>query len=201
MFDPINLPYAYDALEPHISVDTMHVHYDKHYMGYTKKLNAAVEGTEYAAKDIRDLLANLEELPEDIYTAVKNNGGGYYNHTLFWQVLSPQGGTEPEGELAEAIASTFGSFSQFKEEFSQMATTVFGSGWAWLVVNEEDELEIVKTPNQDNPISYGKEPILGVDMWEHAYYLDYQNNKGEYVEAFWNVINWEKVAEFYDEAK
>lgn len=198
MFDPTPLPYDYTELEPYIDEQTMRVHYDKHYTGYTKKLNAALEGHEdLQDKSIEELLTNLEDLPSDVRKAVRNNGGGYYNHTLFWQMMSPEGGGEPEGDLLEAIEELSGSFEDFKSEFSAAAAGVFGSGWAWLVVNDQGELEIVQTPNQDNPISDGLTPILGIDVWEHAYYLKHQNVRADYIEAWWDVVNWDYVTEAF----
>lgn len=199
-FEKVALPYAKDALEPSIGADTMEVHYEKHHTGYTSKLNAAVEGTDLADRTIEDLLTNLNSLPEDKQGAVRNNGGGFYNHNLFWQVLSPNGGGAPSGELASAIDSVFGSFDEFKSKFASAAGGQFGSGWAWLVVNN-GALEVVGTPNQDNPLTDGKTPILGIDVWEHAYYLNYQNRRPDYVSAFWNIVNWDKVAELYAAAK
>ncbi len=202
-FEKVALPYAKDALAPHIGADTMEVHYEKHHTGYTSKLNAAVEGTEFASKSIEEILGNLDALPADKQTAVRNNGGGFYNHNLFWQVMAPNAGGAPSGELADAINSAFGSFDAFKEQFAAAAGGRFGSGWAWLVVNN-GALEIMSTPNQDSPLMKeygGKTPILGVDVWEHAYYLNYQNRRPEYVQAFFNVINWDKVAELYAAAK
>ena len=199
-FEKVALPYAKDALAPHIGADTMEVHYEKHHTGYTTKLNAALEGTEWASKSIEEILSNLDALPADKKTAVRNNGGGFYNHNLFWVMMSPDGGGAPTGELAEAINSAFGSFDAFKEEFSSKAGGQFGSGWGWLVV-DGGELKIVSTPNQDNPLSQGQTPILGVDVWEHAYYLNYQNRRPAYLEAWWNVVNWAKVAELYAAAK
>jgi len=199
-FEKVALPYAKDALAPHIGADTMEVHYEKHHTGYTTKLNAALEGTEWASKSIEEILSNLDALPADKKTAVRNNGGGFYNHNLFWVVMSPNGGGAPSGELAEAINSAFGSFDAFKEKFAAAAGGQFGSGWGWLVVDGGD-LKIVSTPNQDNPLSQGQTPILGVDVWEHAYYLNYQNRRPAYLEAWWNVVNWDKVAELYAAAK
>jgi len=199
-FEKVALPYAKDALAPHIGADTMEVHYEKHHTGYTSKLNAAVEGTNLASKSIEDILGNLNAVPEDKRTAVRNNGGGFYNHNLFWQVMSPNGGGTPGGDLAAAINNAFGSFNGFKDTFAAAAGGQFGSGWAWLVVNNA-KLEVTSTPNQDNPLSEGKTPILGVDVWEHAYYLNYQNRRADYVQAFFNVINWDKVAELYAAAK
>lgn len=199
-FEKVALPYAKDALAPHIGADTMEVHYEKHHTGYTSKLNAAVEGTDLASRSIEDLLTNLNSLPADKQGAVRNNGGGFYNHNLFWQVLSPNGGGAPSGALADAINSAFGSFDEFKAKFASAAGGQFGSGWAWLVVNN-GTLEVVGTPNQDNPLTDGKTPILGIDVWEHAYYLNYQNRRPDYVSAFWNIVNWDKVAELYSAAQ
>ncbi len=195
------LPYAYDALEPHIDKETMNIHHTKHHNTYVTKLNAALEGhDDLANKSIEDILANLDAVPENIRTAVRNNGGGHANHSLFWTLLSPNGGGEPSGELADNINSAFGSFDKFKEEFAAAGAGRFGSGWAWLVVNNGN-LEITSTPNQDTPISEGKTPILGLDVWEHAYYLKYQNKRPDYIAAFWNVVDWDKVASLYNEAK
>ncbi len=199
-FEKVALPYAKNALAPHIGEDTMNFHYDKHHTGYTSKLNAAVEGTDLAGRTIEDLLTNLNSLPADKQGAVRNNGGGFYNHNLFWQVLSPDGGGAPSGALADAINSAFGSFDDFKSQFAAAAGGQFGSGWAWLVVNN-GALEVVGTPNQDNPLTDGKTPIFGVDVWEHAYYLNYQNRRPDYVAAVWNIVNWDKVAELYAAAK
>jgi Fe-Mn family superoxide dismutase len=200
MFQTPDLPYGYDALEPHIDEATMRVHHDKHHTGYTTKLNKAVEGTEYADQDAEALVAKWNSLPDAIQTAVRNNGGGHVNHALFWTILSPNGGGTPSGDLGDAISSTFGSFDAFKDQFSAAAVGRFGSGWAWLVVNK-GKLEITSTPNQDNPLSEGKTPILGLDVWEHAYYLKYQNRRPEYIDAFFNVINWDQVAKNYAAAK
>ncbi|MFW5693707.1 MAG: superoxide dismutase [Alkalispirochaeta sp.] len=192
-FTTPDLPYAYNALEPHIDEATMKVHHDKHHVGYTTKLNAAVEGTEYEKMDAEELVAKRDSLPDTIKTAVRNAGGGHVNHSLFWTIMSPDGGGAPSGALADAINSTFGSFDAFKEQFASAATGRFGSGWAWLVVNN-GALEIMSTPNQDSPLSEGKTPILGLDVWEHAYYLKYQNRRPEYIQAFFNVVNWDQVA-------
>ena len=192
------LPYAYDALEPHIDKETMNIHHTKHHNTYVTNLNAAVEGkADLESKSIEELISNLDAVPEDIRTAVRNNGGGHANHSLFWTILCPNGGGAPTGELADAIASKFGSFDQFKEEFANAAKTRFGSGWAWLVVNN-GELEVTSTPNQDSPLMEGKTPILGLDVWEHAYYLDYKNKRDDYVKAWWNVVNWEFVQSRYE---
>jgi Fe-Mn family superoxide dismutase len=188
------LPYAYDALEPHIDKETMNIHHTKHHNTYVTNVNNALEGHEdLASKSIEELISNLDAVPENIRTAVRNNGGGHANHTFFWKILSPSGGGNPSGALAEAIDSKFGSFDAFKEEFAKAAATRFGSGWAWLVSNNS-ELEIMSTPNQDSPLMEGKTPILGLDVWEHAYYLNYQNRRPDYVSAFWNVVNWEEVS-------
>ncbi|MGK0554408.1 superoxide dismutase [Macrococcus capreoli] len=197
-FELPQLPYAYDALEPHIDKETMEIHHTKHHNTYVTNLNAAVEGTEFAELSIEDLMKKINEVPADKKTAVVNNGGGHYNHSLFWTLLAP--GKEATGEVVDAINAKFGSLDVFKEEFAKAATTRFGSGWAWLVVNN-GELEVVSTPNQENPLMEGKTPILGLDVWEHAYYLNYQNRRPDYISAFWNVVNWEKVNELYLAAK
>jgi len=195
------LPYGYDALEPHIDKETMNIHHTKHHNTYVTNLNKVLEGHEdLASKSVEELIANLDAVPESIRTAVRNNGGGHANHSLFWTLLSPNGGGAPSGSLAEAINNKFGSFDTFKEEFQAAGAGRFGSGWAWLVVNN-GELEITSTPNQDSPLSEGKTPILGLDVWEHAYYLKYQNRRPEYMSAFWNVVNWDEVQKLYDAAK
>lgn len=197
------LPYAYDALEPHIDAQTMEIHYTKHHNGYVTKLNAALEKhPDIEHKPIMDLIANLDAIPEDIRTAVRNNGGGHANHSLFWQVMSPNGGGEPTGELGEAINKSFGSYEGFKDHFAKAAATRFGSGWAFMCKFDTGLLEICSTPNQDNPVMMGagcgSRPILALDVWEHAYYLKYQNRRPDYIEAFFSVINWEKVSELYN---
>ncbi|MEL7148419.1 MAG: superoxide dismutase [Bacteroidota bacterium] len=198
-FELPELPYAFDALEPHIDARTMEIHHDKHHAGYTSKLNGAVEGTDLAGKSIEDLLKNHID-----NGAVRNNGGGFYNHNLFWEVMSPDGGGEPGGDLGAAINDAFGSFADFKTAFSNAAATRFGSGWAWLCVNN-GKLEVCSTANQDNPLMPGVgcegTPILGLDVWEHAYYLNYQNKRPDYINAFFSVINWNKVSELYGAAK
>ncbi|SDN08307.1 superoxide dismutase SodA [Sediminibacillus halophilus] len=200
-FELPELPYAYDALEPHIDKETMNIHHTKHHNTYVTKLNGAVEGnSDLENKSLEELLSDIDSVPAEVRTAVRNNGGGHANHSLFWTVLSPNGGGEPSGELADKINSKFGGFDKFKEEFGKAATGRFGSGWAWLVVNN-GELEITSTLNQDSPIMEGKTPILGLDVWEHAYYLKYQNKRPEYVSAFWNVVNWDEVAKRYEAAK
>lgn len=189
------LPYAYDALEPAIDQKTMEIHHSKHHNGYVTKLNKAVEGTELADKTIEDLIANLDQVPNDIQTAVRNNGGGHLNHTLFWEALQPPAeDNQPQGGLADKIEASFGSFADFKEAFSEAAAGQFGSGWAWLA-EKDGQLKVIGTPNQDNPISDGWNPLLGIDVWEHAYYLNYQNRRPDYIEAFWTIINWDKVSE------
>jgi Fe-Mn family superoxide dismutase len=195
------LPYANNALEPHIDARTMEIHHDKHHAGYTNNLNAALEGTEFASKSIEEILGNLNAIPEDKRTAVRNNGGGFANHRLFWQIMSPNGGGAPGGDVASAIDSAFGSFDAFKEAFAKAAATRFGSGWAWLVVEPGGAVSVTSTPNQDTPLMEGKTPILGIDVWEHAYYLNYQNRRPDYIGAWWNVVNWAKVGELYAAAK
>ncbi|WP_066173383.1 superoxide dismutase [Bacillus marinisedimentorum] len=195
------LPYAYDALEPHIDKETMNIHHTKHHNAYVTKVNNAIEGkSDLESKSIEELVSNLDAVPEDVRTAVRNNGGGHANHSLFWTIMSPNGGGNPSGELADAITSKFGSFDKFKEEFNNAAATRFGSGWAWLVVNN-GELEVTSTPNQDSPLMEGKKPVLGLDVWEHAYYLKYQNKRPDYISAFWNVVNWDEVEKRYQAAK
>ncbi|AMW98805.1 superoxide dismutase [Rummeliibacillus stabekisii] len=200
-FELPNLPYAFDALEPHIDAKTMEIHHDKHHNTYVTGLNDALSGkSEFEGKSVEEIIANLDSVPEDVRTAVRNNGGGHANHSLFWQLLSANGGGEPTGALKEAIDAKFGSLDAFKEKFAAAAKTRFGSGWAWLVLSN-GELEIMSTPNQDSPIMEGKTPLLGLDVWEHAYYLNYQNRRPDYISAFWNVVNWDKVAELYKSAK
>ncbi|MBS4209102.1 superoxide dismutase SodA [Bacillus sp. FJAT-50079] len=195
------LPYGYDALEPHIDKETMNIHHTKHHNTYVTNLNAALEGhADLASKSVEELIADLDALPESIKTAVRNNGGGHANHSLFWKLLSPEGGGEPSGSLAEAITSKFGSFDKFKEQFQAAGAGRFGSGWAWLILNN-GELEITSTPNQDSPLMEGKTPLLGLDVWEHAYYLKYQNRRPEYMGAFWNVVNWDEVQKLYEAGK
>ncbi|WP_040928358.1 superoxide dismutase [Nosocomiicoccus massiliensis] len=198
-FELPELDYAYDALEPTIDKETMEIHHSKHHNTYVTNLNNAVEGTEFENKSLEELVKDIDSLPEDIRTAVRNNGGGHCNHSLFWQLLTPEQKDVP-AELKEAIEDKFGSLDSFKEKFEAAAAGRFGSGWAWLVVGN-DGLEITSTPNQDNPLMEGKTPVLGVDVWEHAYYLKYQNKRPEYLGAIWNVVNWEKVNELYQEAK
>ena len=198
-FELPDLPYAYDALEPHIDARTMEIHHTKHHAGYTNNLNAAIEGTALASMSIEDIFQNLGD-----NAAVRNNGGGFYNHSLFWTVMSPTGGGTPSGELAAAIDKAFGSFDGFKEAFSKAAATRFGSGWAWLCKDANDRLFITSSPNQDNPLmdiaDQKGTPLLGLDVWEHAYYLHYQNRRNEFVAAFWNVVNWNEVTKRYNDA-
>ncbi len=195
-----DLPYAYDALEPHIDEATMKVHHDKHHQAYVDKANAALEGTKWAEEDVEDVLKALDSLPADKQGPVRNNAGGHYNHSLFWEMLSPDGGGAPSGELAEAIDAAFGSFDDFKDAFKNGGIGQFGSGWVWLVT-DGNGVEVVSTANQDSPISGGKTPLLGADVWEHAYYLKYQNRRPDYLDAFWNVVNWDYVAERFAAAK
>jgi Fe-Mn family superoxide dismutase len=190
------LPYPYDALEPHIDEATMRLHHDRHHQAYVDRANAALEGTEWADKPIEDVLKNLDRLPADKQRPVRNNGGGHYNHSLFWESLSPNGGGAPSGALGDAISAAFGSFDEFKAQLRAAGVNQFGSGWAWLV-HDGSGLAIVGTPNQDAPISAGQTELLGVDVWEHAYYLKYQNRRPEYIDAWWNVVDWNKVAERY----
>jgi Fe-Mn family superoxide dismutase len=200
-FEVPQLPYSFDALEPHIDARTMEIHHDKHHGGYVNNLNAAVEGTEMEGKSLEELMKNISQYP----VAVRNNGGGHFNHSLFWTVMGPNKGGEPTGALAEDINKTFGSFDKFKEEFSKAAATRFGSGWAWLVVKEDGSLAVTSTPNQDNPVmdiaDVKGTPVLGIDVWEHAYYLKYQNKRPDYISAFWSVINWDEVAKRYAATK
>jgi Fe-Mn family superoxide dismutase len=193
------LPYDYAALEPHIDAQTMQLHHDKHHQAYVDKVNDALAGTEWDGKPIEEVIRNLGQIPEDKRGVVRNNGGGHLNHSLFWESMSPQGGA-PDGELASAIDSAFGSFDAFKEQFEAAGVGRFGSGWAWLVL-DGGQLKVTSTPNQDNPVTDGQTPLVGNDVWEHAYYLKYQNRRPEYLKAWWNVVNWAKVAERYAAAK
>ena len=189
------LPYDYNALEPHIDEQTMRIHHDKHHGGYVNKLNAALEKhSQFLEWNVQKLLRNINEVPEDIRTAVRNNGGGHANHSLFWQIMKPGGGGQPKGELADALNGAFGGFDALKQQFTDTATGVFGSGWAWVTVDGKGKLAIESTPNQDSPFMQGRTPILGLDVWEHAYYLKYQNKRADYINAWWNVVNWEGVA-------
>ncbi len=195
------LPYAYDALEPHIDARTMEIHHGKHHAAYVNNLNTALEGhPSLQQRSITELLSALGSVPEAIRATVRNNGGGHFNHSMFWKLMKKGGGGEPTGELAAALRSTFGTFAEFKQKFAQAAMTRFGSGWAWLLVHR-GKLEIASTPNQDNPVMDGGQPVLGLDVWEHAYYLHYQNRRADYVQAWWNVVDWAQVAESYSRAK
>ena len=197
-----DLPYGYDALEPHIDEQTMRIHHDKHHGGYTDKLNKALEGrSDLAEKPIEEILAAVDDLPAEIRTTVRNNGGGYANHSLFWRIMSPERGGEPGDELGDVLSSTFGSFADFRDTFTKTAVARFGSGWAWLVMNDEEELEIYSTPNQDSPLMERHVPLLGLDVWEHAYYLKYQNRRADYIDAWWNLVNWEQVARNLEAAR
>jgi Fe-Mn family superoxide dismutase len=191
------LPYPEDALEPHVDARTMNIHHSKHHAAYTNNLNNAIAGTDLDNKSIEEILSNLDAVPENIRTAVRNNGGGYVNHALFWSIMGPNQGGAPGGALAEAINSAFGSFEAFKDAFGKAAATRFGSGWAWLYVGKDGNLAVGSTPNQDTPIMEGNTPILGLDVWEHAYYLNYQNRRPDYITAWWNVVNWDAVAANY----
>ena len=201
-YEQTALPYAFDALEPHIDARTMEIHYGKHHAAYVAKVNAAIEGTDLGSKSIEDLISGLSAVPDAARGAVRNNGGGHANHTLFWDIMAPGGSSEPSGALADAIASDLGGFDAFKETFGNAAATRFGSGWAWLGVNAGGNVCVCSTPNQDSPLMKGIvdcecTPILGLDVWEHAYYLNYQNRRPDYIAAFWNVVNWDNVAERY----
>jgi superoxide dismutase, Fe-Mn family len=193
-FEVPPLPYDYGALEPHIDEATMRVHHDKHHQAYVDKANAALQGTEFESASIEDVLRSLDRLPDDKRTAVRNNGGGHYNHTLFWECMSPSGGGEPSGPLADAINGAFGSFADFQAKFKETGVNQFGSGWSWLV-HDGSGLAVVGSPNQDNPISQGQTPLVGVDVWEHAYYLKYQNRRPDYIDAWWNTVDWGRVAD------
>jgi len=197
-----DLPYSYDALEPSIDAKTMEIHHGKHHQSYVNNLNAALENhPELQEKSVEDLVSDLNSIPENIRNAVRNNGGGHANHSLFWPCMGPDSGGTPEGELADAINSAFGSFDNFKDQFSKAAATRFGSGWAWLCVDNNGDLVVTSTPNQDNPISDGLKPVLGLDVWEHAYYLNYQNRRPDYVSSWWNVVNWNQVVLNFSSAK
>ena len=200
-FELPQLPYAYDALEPHIDARTMEIHHSKHHAAYTSNLNGALESApDLAGKSVEEILTDLNAVPEGVRMAVRNNGGGYANHNLFWSVMAPDGGGEPDGSLAEAIGSAFGDFASFRDQLSKAAVGRFGSGWGWLAVGGGGALQVLSTPNQDSPLSEGMTPILGVDVWEHAYYLNYQNRRADYVAAWWNVVNWAEVDKRFQEA-
>ncbi|NLD35166.1 MAG: superoxide dismutase [Clostridiales bacterium] len=194
------LKYPHNALEPYIDEETMKLHHGKHHQAYVDNLNKAVEGTKFADQDIEEIVKNLKDVPENIRAAVRNNGGGHYNHSIFWDIMAPGGRGKPQGELAQKIDEAFGSFDKFKEELENAGKTQFGSGWAWLVL-DGGKLAVVKTPNQDNPITEGKYPLLGVDVWEHAYYLKYQNRRPEYLSTWWNTVNWDEVSKRYEHYK
>jgi Fe-Mn family superoxide dismutase len=193
------LTYDYSALEPHIDEPTMHLHHDKHHQAYVDKVNGALQGTEWEDSPIEEVLQNLSAIPDDKRNVVRNNGGGHYNHSLFWEWMSPDGGGQPDGDLGSAIESAFGSFGEFQSKFKDAGVNQFGSGWAWLV-HDGSGLAVVSTANQDNPISNGQAPLLGVDVWEHSYYLKYQNRRPDYIDAWWNVVNWPKAAELFSTA-
>ena len=195
-FEVPPLPYEYNALEPHIDEETMHLHHDKHHQAYVTNANNALEGTEWADKPVEEVLQNLSSIPDDKRGAVRNNAGGHYNHSLFWEWMGPNGGGEPDGALRDALDAAFGSFDDFKARMKAAGVGQFGSGWAWLV-HDGSGLAVVSTPNQDSPISDGRTPLLGVDVWEHSYYLKYQNRRPDYIDAWWNVVNWPKVAELF----
>src|SRR3989338_4965511 len=193
------LPYMYDDLEPHIDAKTMEIHHTKHHQAYIDKLNATITGTKFENMDINEVLKNINEVPENIRTAVRNHGGGHSNHSFFWKIMSPDGGGEPEGKIGEAINKTFGSFEKFKEDFANAGLNRFGSGWAWLVVNN-GKLEVYSTANQDSPLMEGKTPVLGLDTWEHSFYLLYQNRKADYIKEWWDIVNWPQVEKNYEKA-
>lgn len=201
MFEQKPLLYSYESLEPHIDAKTMEIHYSKHHAGYVKKLNAAVEATEFAEMSLNELFENREKIPKDKLKPILNNAGGHFNHSFFWNILSPESEKNPSGELAQKINEKFGDFEEFKKQFTEEASKFFGSGWTWLVLNENKELKIISLPNQEVPMNYNYSPLLGIDLWEHAYYLKYQNRRPEYIEAFWNVVNWKKVEELFSQAK
>jgi Fe-Mn family superoxide dismutase len=197
-----DLPYPFDALEPHIDAKTMEIHHDKHHGTYVTRLNAALEkAPEFQNKPIEEILRSLDKIPKEVQGAVRNHGGGHYNHTLFWKMLAPRAGGKPSGDLGKAIDKKFGSFEAFKEQFTASATNLFGSGWAWLVVDPSGDLSVTTTPNQDNPVSQGLKPIFGLDVWEHAYYLKYQNRRPEYITAFWNVVSWANIEDNFQKAR
>ncbi|MBE9012627.1 superoxide dismutase [Pseudanabaenaceae cyanobacterium LEGE 13415] len=195
------LPYGYDALEPYIDATTMQLHHDKHHAAYVNNLNAAIEKySDLQSKSVEELVTNLDQVPEDVRMAVRNNAGGHVNHTMFWEIMGSNGGGEPNGAIAEAINNSFGSFDAFKQQFNDAGTKRFGSGWVWLVRSSQGDLKVVSTPNQDNPMTEGHTPIMGNDVWEHAYYLKYQNRRPEYLNAWWNVLNWEEINRRFDAA-
>jgi superoxide dismutase, Fe-Mn family len=195
------LPYAYNALEPHIDEETMHLHHDKHHQAYVNNLNTALQGNPFADLPVEEVLKRINEVPENVRTAVRNNGGGHANHSMYWQIMGPNAGGTPTGELANAINQTFGGFDQFKAAFNDAGTKRFGSGWAWLVLGQDGKLAVTSSANQDSPLMDGQFPIMGNDVWEHAYYLKYQNRRPDYLNAWWNVVNWPEVAKRYDQAR
>jgi len=195
------LPYAYNALEPTIDEETMHLHHDKHHQAYVTNLNNAVQGTQFENMSVEDLIRNLSSVPENIRTAVRNNGGGHANHSMYWKIMTPNGGGQPSGPLADAINQAFGSFDQFKTQFNDAGAKRFGSGWAWLVAGQNGQLQVISAANQDSPLMDGLFPIMGNDVWEHAYYLKYQNRRTDYLNAWWNVVNWDEVARRFQQAR
>jgi Fe-Mn family superoxide dismutase len=195
------LPYEYNALEPYIDEQTMHLHHDKHHQAYVTNLNNAVQGTAFENLSVEEIMRRINEVPENIRTAVRNNGGGHVNHTMFWEIMKPNGGGEPTGALAQAINQAFGSFDQFKTQFNDAGVKRFGSGWAWLVLNQSGQLQVISTANQDSPFMDGLFPVMGNDVWEHAYYLKYQNRRADYLNAWWNVVNWDEIAKRFERAK
>jgi Fe-Mn family superoxide dismutase len=195
------LPYGYDALEPYIDEQTMHLHHDKHHQAYVTNLNNAVQGTAFEHLSVEEIMRRINEVPENIRTAVRNNGGGHVNHTMFWEIMKPNGGGEPTGALAQAINQAFGSFDQFKTQFNDAGVKRFGSGWAWLVLNQSGQLQVISTANQDSPFMDGLFPVMGNDVWEHAYYLKYQNRRADYLSAWWNVVNWDAIAKRFERGK
>jgi superoxide dismutase, Fe-Mn family len=195
------LPYAYNALEPHIDEETMHLHHDKHHQAYVTNLNNALQGNEFANLPVAEVLRRINEVPESARTAVRNNGGGHYNHSMFWTIMTPGGSKAPTGALAQAINDTFGSFDQFKAQFNDAGVKRFGSGWAWLVMGQDGKLQVISTANQDSPLMEGIYPVMGNDVWEHAYYLKYQNRRPDYLAAWWNVANWDEIAKRFDQAR
>jgi Fe-Mn family superoxide dismutase len=202
-FELPSLPYPYEALEPYIDTETMHLHHDKHHQAYVTNLNNALQGQseQLTSSSVEDLLRNMGQVPDSIRTAVQNNGGGHSNHTMFWQIMKPNGGGAPTGELASAIDQAFGSFDQFKDTFNKAGLARFGSGWAWLVLNQSGQLQVVSTANQDSPLMTGHYPVMGNDVWEHAYYLKYKNVRADYLNAWWNVVNWDEIARRYQQAR
>ena len=202
-FELPSLPYPYEALEPYIDTETMHLHHDKHHQAYVTNLNNALQGQseQLASYSVEDLLRNMSQVPDSIRTAVQNNGGGHANHTMFWHLMTPNGGGAPTGELASAIDQAFGSFDQFKDTFNKAGLARFGSGWVWLVLNQGGQLQVVSTANQDSPLMTGLYPVMGNDVWEHAYYLKYKNVRADYLNAWWNVVNWDEIARRYQQAR